>query len=95
MDTIALNSDGPAMNSSIFFSRLFLALCWLASATATNAEEPIDPLALNFHLMHPGGESKPGDPNAAFHLDGTYHLHYILTHPWAGLMKERVWWQVG
>ncbi len=89
MDTIALNSDGPAMNSSIFFSRLFLALCWLASATATNAEEPIDPLALNFHLMHPGGESKPGDPNAAFHLDGTYHLHYILTHPWAVAGKTK------
>ncbi|OFY00429.1 MAG: hypothetical protein A2X05_07675 [Bacteroidetes bacterium GWE2_41_25] len=37
---------------------------------------------LNFHLMHPGGESSPGDPNAAFYLDGTYHLHYILRHPW-------------
>lgn len=39
---------------------------------------------LNFHLMHPGGESAPGDPNAAFYLDGTYHLHYILRHPWNG-----------
>lgn len=39
---------------------------------------------LNFHLMHPGGESMPGDPNAAFHLDGTYHLHYILRHAWRG-----------
>ncbi|HXG47482.1 MAG TPA: LamG-like jellyroll fold domain-containing protein [Methylomirabilota bacterium] len=37
---------------------------------------------LNYHLMHPGAESLPGDPNAAFHLDGTYHLHYILRHPW-------------
>ena len=37
---------------------------------------------LNYHLMHPGGESLPGDPNAAFHLDGVYHLHYILRHPW-------------
>ncbi|MSU62921.1 MAG: hypothetical protein EXS31_11105, partial [Pedosphaera sp.] len=41
-------------------------------------------LALNFHLMHPGGDSLPGDPNAAFCLDGTYHLHYILAHPWNG-----------
>lgn len=37
---------------------------------------------LHYHLMHPGGESLPGDPNAAFYLDGVYHLHYILTHPW-------------
>jgi beta-fructofuranosidase len=36
------------------------------------------------HLMHPGEESLPGDPNAAFFLDGTYHLHYILRHPWQG-----------
>lgn len=39
---------------------------------------------LHYHLMHPGGPSAPGDPNAAFHLDGTYHLHYILGHPWRG-----------
>ena len=37
-------------------------------------------LVLHYHLMHPGGESRPGDPNAAFALDGTYHLHYILGH---------------
>jgi beta-fructofuranosidase len=37
---------------------------------------------LHYHLMHPGGLSAPGDPNAAFFLDGTYHLHYILRHPW-------------
>ena len=43
-----------------------------------------DPLALNFHLMHPGGNSAPGDPNPAFYLDGTYHLHYILKHDWKG-----------
>ena len=24
-----------------------------------------------------GAESMPGDPNAAFYLDGVYHLHYI------------------
>ncbi len=39
---------------------------------------------LYFHLMHPGEDSLPGDPNAAFYLDGTYHLHYILRHPWQG-----------
>lgn len=41
-----------------------------------------DKLALHYHLMHPGGDSAPGDPNAVFYLDGTYHLHYILQHPW-------------
>ncbi len=41
-----------------------------------------DELLLNFHLMHPGGDSWPGDPNAAFCIDGKYHLHYILRHPW-------------
>ncbi len=41
-----------------------------------------DELALHYHLMHPGGDSAPGDPNAAFYLDGVYHLHYILRHPW-------------
>ncbi len=39
-------------------------------------------MTLNYHLMHPGGDSGPGDPNAAFCLDGVYHLHYILAHPW-------------
>ena len=43
-----------------------------------------DDLALNYHLMHPGGDSAPGDPNLAFCLNGTYHLHYILRHPWQG-----------
>ena len=41
-------------------------------------------LALNYHLMHPGSDSAPGDPNPAYYLDGTYHLHYILRHPWQG-----------
>jgi len=39
-------------------------------------------MTLNYHLMHPGGDSMPGDPNAAFYLDGVYHLHYILSHQW-------------
>lgn len=43
---------------------------------------PPENLVLNYHLMHPGAESLPGDPNAAFCLDGVYHLHYILAHPW-------------
>ncbi len=38
-------------------------------------------MALNYHLMHPGGYSEPGDPNLAFWLDGVYHLHYIIRHP--------------
>jgi sucrose-6-phosphate hydrolase SacC (GH32 family) len=45
---------------------------------------PPEKLVLNYHLMHPGGESDPGDPNAAFCLDGTYHLHYIFRHPFQG-----------
>ncbi len=39
-------------------------------------------MTLNYHLLHPGGDSGPGDPNAAFYLDGVYHLHYIVSHPW-------------
>ena len=41
-------------------------------------------MPLHFHLYHPGGPSLPGDPNAAFWVDGVYHLHYILAHPWRG-----------
>ena len=48
--------------------------------TATVSEEQ----ALNYHLMHPGGDSEPGDPNAAFCLDGVYHMHYILRHQFRG-----------
>lgn len=39
-------------------------------------------MILNYHLMHPGEHSMPGDPNVAFCLDGIYHLHYIIQHPW-------------
>ena len=45
-------------------------------------EMPMNTMVLNYHLMHPGSDSLPGDPNAAFYLDGIYHLHYILAHPW-------------
>ena len=43
-----------------------------------------DEMMLNYHLMHPGGDSRPGDPNLAYYLNGTYHLHYILKHRWCG-----------
>lgn len=43
-----------------------------------------DPFVLNFHVMHPGGASTPGDPNAAIYSGGLYHLHYILQHPFRG-----------
>lgn len=39
-------------------------------------------LTLHYHVMHPGGDSLPGDPNAAFSLDGTCRLRSILAHPW-------------
>ena len=50
----------------------------------TDKEIVSDEMMLNYHLMHPGGDSGPGDPNVAFCLNGTYHLHYILQHPWKG-----------
>ena len=68
------------MNGTALSSRM--TICFLISAMAVffqagaGAETP-----LSYHLMHPGGDSSPGDPNAAFFLDGTYHLHYILRHP--------------
>jgi sucrose-6-phosphate hydrolase SacC (GH32 family) len=57
-----------------------IAAAPMPSAPAVTPEA----MVLNYHLMHPGGDSSPGDPNAAFYLDGTYHLHYILQHPWNG-----------
>ncbi len=50
------------------------------SGRAPDKTPPPPELVLNYHLMHPGGNSAPGDPNAAFYLDGVYHLHYILGH---------------
>lgn len=70
------------MNAKSSNCSIVLVLCWLALSSESIAAHEPDPLALNFHLMHPGGDSRPGDPNAAFHLDGTYHLHYIMSHPW-------------
>jgi sucrose-6-phosphate hydrolase SacC (GH32 family) len=63
---------------------LMAASLLLAPARPSTGDGVDDAAVLNFHLMHPGGESVPGDPNAAFSLDGVYHLHYILAHPWAG-----------
>jgi sucrose-6-phosphate hydrolase SacC (GH32 family) len=45
---------------------------------------PSKDMQLLIHLMHPGGDSLPGDPNPAYALDGQYHLHYILAHPFRG-----------
>ena len=40
-----------------------------------------DPLPegwVTYHLAHPGpGNAYPGDPNAAIHHQGRYHVHYI------------------
>ena len=69
---------------------LLTALVLAPAASLRAADKPpelatiAEGLVLNYHLMHPGGDSLPGDPNAAFCLDGTYHLHYILAHPWNG-----------
>lgn len=57
----------------------------LAPAQTSSGHRPLgDEFTLHYHLMHPGGPSEPGDPNAAFCLDGVYHLHYILSHPYRG-----------
>ncbi|NCA10738.1 glycoside hydrolase family 32 protein [bacterium] len=55
-----------------------------AEARTASRQVPAEEFALNYHLMHPGGDSLPGDPNAAFFLDGVCHLRYILAHPWRG-----------
>ena len=95
MHTITRNSSGNAnTNSPGFHARLGLTLLTallLAPMPALRAADNTpelaaapDDLALNFHLMHPGGPSAPSDPNAAFCLDGIYHMHYIVSHPWKG-----------
>ena len=62
----------------------------MAIAKGFNDTTVTDELALNFHLMHPGEDSAPGDPNLAYCLDGVYHLHYILRHPWSsGTARQR------
>lgn len=71
------------MHSIYICISLALAVALAGLVSVSPAADP-DPLALNYHLMHPGEMSAPGDPNAAFHLDGTAHLHYILRHEWNG-----------
>lgn len=63
------------------FHKTALIVSILSSSVIASADQP-DPLALNFHLMHPGGESRPADPNGAIYHEGNYHLHYILAHDW-------------
>ena len=93
--TMTHSSNGLCTNGSLGLNGqlrrtiLFaLLLGPLVSVRAADSEpQPskiVDDLALNYHLMHPGGESAPGDPNAAFCVDGVYHMHYILSHPWKG-----------
>ena len=65
---------------------LAVALCMTFIVSTVRADEapsdkPADEFSLNLHLIHPGADSSPGDPNAAFCLDGTYHLHYLQRHP--------------
>jgi len=78
--------------------KLFLLLFAFAVASIVQAAEKTsiqdkapavtgsvpEEMVLSFHLMHPGGDSAPADPNAAFFLDGTYHLHYIIANAWQG-----------
>ncbi len=69
-------------------SLVVLMAVFLGPSHGVAADQP-DPLALNFHLMHPGGESMPADPNGAIYHDGTYHLHYIIAHGWTNKGKAR------
>lgn len=50
----------------------------------SSAQVPAEKDVYHFHLQHPGGPSIPGDPNAAFYLDGVYHMHYIVRGRWEG-----------
>jgi hypothetical protein len=66
---------------------LSLPLALLAADTPaqpTQATTPAEKDVYNFHLQHPGNLSGPGDPNAAYYLDGVYHLHYIIWNRWNG-----------
>ncbi|MEY5026968.1 MAG: Sucrose-6-phosphate hydrolase [Verrucomicrobiota bacterium] len=51
---------------------------------AAPASAPAEKDVYHLHLQHPGGPSIPGDPNAAYFLDGVYHLHYIVRGRWEG-----------
>ena len=83
---MTMNSMTKKLTLTIFVSFVSAALAAVHAAESASDTVPAE-MALNYHLMHPGGGSSPGDPNAIFHLDGVYHLHYILAHPWRD--KER------
>lgn len=76
---LVLNGQGAAL----FAAADARTVAETAARSASEKEAvPAEHHVLHYHLMHPGGDSLPGDPNAAFCLDGVYHLHYILGHPW-------------
>ena len=54
------------------------ALQCAALAGSNTAKQPN--YVPHYHISHPGGPSVPADPNAAFMLDGIWHLHYINRH---------------
>jgi sucrose-6-phosphate hydrolase SacC (GH32 family) len=84
MEIVAMFSSNPLRLISfvlLLASGLSVSVLDLRAADDADARPP-EELVLNYHLMHPGGKSLPGDPNAAFCLDGVYQLHYILQHPW-------------
>lgn len=78
---LLLDGQGGSLFAARRTELLALAAAMPPAPGSTTVPEE---MVLNYHLMHPGGESGPGDPNATFYLDGTYHLHYILAHPWQG-----------
>ena len=49
------------------------------ASSAQNKIESTDSLVLNYHLMHPGGDSLPGDPNAASSISMAF---IICTTSW-------------
>jgi beta-fructofuranosidase len=55
-------------------------ICLFMLCAVTSYAKDKEDYTLNFHLMHPAGLSTPGDPNAGFCLDGTYHMHYIWSY---------------
>ena len=77
-------TPAAAAAALLFIIGLIGAAASASAAEGAVPQAPPEEFVLNYHLMHPGGPSLPGDPNAAFALDGVYHLHYILAHPWKG-----------
>lgn len=62
----------------IWYVSSLITVSSLASETPV-VPEPFPATWLTYHLAHPGPEKAlPGDPNAAIHYKGRYHLHYIF-----------------